>query len=55
MNVDALFDLPKSPLTEGPIDTIVANHPRIRIPGLKVRVHFGVSFLADSKELWGVL
>ena len=54
MNVNALFDLPKSPLSEGPIDTIVPYHPRIRVPGLKVRVEFGLS-LTDGKQLWGLL
>ena len=53
MYVDALFDLPESALPEGPIDAIVADHPRIRVPGLKVRVDFGLSF-ADSKQLWRV-
>ena len=54
MNVDALFDLPESPLTEGPIDAIVTNHPQIRVPGLKFRVDFWLS-LANSKQLWSVL
>ena len=54
MYVDALFDFPESALAEGPIDAIVADHPRIRVPGLKVRVEFRVS-LADGKKLWGLL
>ena len=54
MYVDALFNLPESPLAESPIDAIVADHPRIRVPHLKVRVDFGLS-LADSKQLWRVL
>ena len=54
MYVDALFYLPESALAEGPIDAIVSDHPRIRVPGLKVRVDFWLSF-AYSKQLWRVL